>query len=110
MSEQIRPLTVAEYEPLARARVEPGAWDYQAGGAGDELSLADNVAAWNRIKLRPRVLVDRELALALQPERTALLVVDAGAMSDPAGEEGVAALTAPALLEGTAHRSGVRRG
>jgi 4-hydroxymandelate oxidase len=58
MSDQARPLTVAEYEPLARARVEPGAWDYQAGGAGDELSLADNVAAWNRIKLRPRVLVD----------------------------------------------------
>jgi 4-hydroxymandelate oxidase len=58
MSDQARPLTVAEYEPLARARVEPRAWDYQAGGAGDELSLADNVAAWNRIKLRPRVLVD----------------------------------------------------
>ncbi|HEX7067979.1 MAG TPA: alpha-hydroxy acid oxidase [Candidatus Limnocylindria bacterium] len=58
MSDQARPLTVAEYEPLARARVEPGAWDYQAGGAGDELSLADNVTAWNRIKLRPRVLVD----------------------------------------------------
>jgi 4-hydroxymandelate oxidase len=58
MSDQAQPLTVAEYEPLARARVEPGAWDYQAGGAGDELSLADNVAAWNRIKLRPRVLVD----------------------------------------------------
>lgn len=58
MSDQARPLTVAEYEPLARARVEQGAWDYQAGGAGDELSLADNVAAWNRIKLRPRVLVD----------------------------------------------------
>jgi 4-hydroxymandelate oxidase len=58
MSDQAPPLTVAEYEPLARARVEPGAWDYQAGGAGDELSLADNLAAWDRIRLRPRVLVD----------------------------------------------------
>ena len=27
-----RPITVAEYEPLARARTDPGAWDYQAGG------------------------------------------------------------------------------
>jgi 4-hydroxymandelate oxidase len=58
MNDHVRPLTVAEYEPLARARVEHGAWDYQAGGAGDELTLADNVGAWNRIRLRPRVLVD----------------------------------------------------
>jgi 4-hydroxymandelate oxidase len=52
------PLTVAEFEPLARARTDPGAWDYQAGGAGDERSIADNRAAWDRIRLRPRVLVD----------------------------------------------------
>ena len=36
----------------------PAAWDYYAGGAGDELTLADNRAAWNRRRLRPRVLVD----------------------------------------------------
>jgi 4-hydroxymandelate oxidase len=58
MTDAQRPITVADYEPLARARVEPGAWDYQAGGAGDELSLADNRASWDRIRLRPRVLVD----------------------------------------------------
>ena len=58
MTDAHRPITVADYEPLARARVEPGAWDYQAGGAGDEVSLADNRAAWDRIRLRPRVLVD----------------------------------------------------
>ena len=58
MTDAERPITVADYEPLARARVEPGAWDYQAGGAGDEISLADNRASWDRIRLRPRVLVD----------------------------------------------------
>lgn len=58
MTDVHRPITVADYEPLALARVEPGAWDYQAGGAGDELSLADNRASWDRIRLRPRVLVD----------------------------------------------------
>jgi 4-hydroxymandelate oxidase len=52
------PITVTDYEPLARARTDPAAWDYQAGGAGDEVSLADNRAAWDRIRLRPRVLVD----------------------------------------------------
>ena len=58
MTDAPRPITVAEYEDLARARTEPGAWDYQAGGAGDEVTLADNRAAWDRIKLRPRVMVD----------------------------------------------------
>jgi 4-hydroxymandelate oxidase len=52
------PLTVAEYEPLARDLVERGAWDYQAGGAGDERSLADNLASWARLRLLPRVMVD----------------------------------------------------
>jgi len=58
MTDDPRPITVAEYEPLARARTDRGAWDYQAGGAGDELSLADNRTAWARIRLRPRVMVD----------------------------------------------------
>ena len=53
-----RPLTIADFEPLARSRMEPAAWDYYAGGAGDELTLADNREAWNRRRLRPHVLVD----------------------------------------------------
>lgn len=52
------PITVTELEPLARSRMEPAAWAYYAGGAGDELTLADNRNAWNRIRLRPRVLAD----------------------------------------------------
>ncbi len=52
------PITIADFEPLARERVDPHAWDYQAGGAGDEHSLADNLAAWARIRLKPRVLID----------------------------------------------------
>jgi 4-hydroxymandelate oxidase len=47
-----------ELEPLARAAVDPGAFGYVAGGAWDELTLADNLAAWRRRTLRPRVLVD----------------------------------------------------
>lgn len=58
MADTSRPITVADYEPLARERVEPAAWDYQAGGAGDESTLADNRASWDRLRLRPRVLVD----------------------------------------------------
>jgi 4-hydroxymandelate oxidase len=60
MSEQAMPMTVAEFEPLARERMAatPAAWDYYAGGAGDELTIADNRDAWNRLRLRPHVLVD----------------------------------------------------
>lgn len=54
------PITVAEFEALAKRRMadRPAAWDYYAGGAGDEWSLADARAAWNRLRLRPRMLVD----------------------------------------------------
>ncbi len=38
--------------------MEPAAFDYVDGGAWDEVSLAENDAAWLRYRLRPRVLVD----------------------------------------------------
>jgi isopentenyl diphosphate isomerase/L-lactate dehydrogenase-like FMN-dependent dehydrogenase len=47
-----------EFEALAKERMEPAAYDYYAGGAADEITLADNVAAFRRYRLRPRVLVD----------------------------------------------------
>ena len=53
-----RIVNLAEFEPLARAAMEPAAFDYVAGGSWDEQTLADNEAAWRRRRLRPRVLVD----------------------------------------------------
>ena len=52
------PVSVADYEALARAKLERGAFDYFAGGAGDERTLAMNLSAFDRWVLRPRVLVD----------------------------------------------------
>ena len=54
----MKPLTLDEYESLARERMERSAYDYYAGGAGDERTLAANRAAFDSIPLRPRVLVD----------------------------------------------------
>jgi isopentenyl diphosphate isomerase/L-lactate dehydrogenase-like FMN-dependent dehydrogenase len=54
----VEPVCVADFERLAEERLEPGAFGYYAGGAGDELALIGNVEAWRRLKLRPRVLVD----------------------------------------------------
>ena len=53
-----RIVSLAEFEPLARAAMDPRAFDYVAGGAWDELSLGEAEAAWRRRRLRPRVLVD----------------------------------------------------
>lgn len=52
------PLNVREYEALARERLAEGPYGYFAGGAGDEWTLAENVRAFNRWVLRPRMLVD----------------------------------------------------
>jgi isopentenyl diphosphate isomerase/L-lactate dehydrogenase-like FMN-dependent dehydrogenase len=43
---------------VAAPVLDPGAFGYFAGGAGDELTLRDNVGAFSRWRLRPRVLVD----------------------------------------------------
>ena len=52
------PLNVADYERLAAEKLNAGAYGYFAGGAGDEWTLGENVAAFNRWVLRPRMLVD----------------------------------------------------
>jgi isopentenyl diphosphate isomerase/L-lactate dehydrogenase-like FMN-dependent dehydrogenase len=53
-----QPINVTEYEALAETRCEPGYWDYVVGGAGDELTVLDNLEAFRRLVLRPRMLVD----------------------------------------------------
>jgi 4-hydroxymandelate oxidase len=45
-------------EEQARAKLSPGAYAFAASGAADELTLADNIAAWRRLRLRPKVLND----------------------------------------------------
>jgi isopentenyl diphosphate isomerase/L-lactate dehydrogenase-like FMN-dependent dehydrogenase len=51
-------INVADFEREAERRLDPGPRAYFAGGAGDEVTLRANVAAFERWRLRPRVLVD----------------------------------------------------
>jgi 4-hydroxymandelate oxidase len=51
-------VSLLDLEPIARERMHPGSFDYVAGGAWDELGLAENETAWQRYRFRPRVLVD----------------------------------------------------
>ena len=51
-------VNLAEYEALARSRVDSAIWDYFAGGAEDETTLRENRAAFARVRLLPKVLVN----------------------------------------------------
>ena len=53
-----------ELEAMASLRLPPAVYDYIAGGAGDERSLRENRAAFDRLRLRPRVLTGIATATA----------------------------------------------
>lgn len=52
------PINLFEYEELAKKHLSQMALDYYSSGAWDELTLRDNRVAFERVKLKPRVLVD----------------------------------------------------
>lgn len=52
------PADVPDFMRLAQTRLTPMAWDYLEGGAADEHTLRWNREAYQRLRLRPRVLVD----------------------------------------------------
>ncbi len=54
----LEPICLADFEPLAKARMSAMAWEYVTAGAGDELTVRWNKEAYQRIRLKPRVLVD----------------------------------------------------
>ena len=52
------PADIFDYERLAPTRMSTIGWEYINGGAADELTLRWNREAYDRMRLRPRVLVD----------------------------------------------------
>lgn len=49
-------INVGDFERAAAERLDAGVAGYFFGGAGDEVTLAENVAAWRHWRLRPRML------------------------------------------------------
>ncbi len=88
----MRPVTIRDYEQLAAELLDAGPLGYYAGGAGDERTLRDNVAAWERLRLRPRVLRD------VSAVSTATTVLGA--------EISMPVLVAPTALQRMAHADG----
>lgn len=56
VADPAKPINVSDFEAVAREKMTASAYDYYAGGAEDEVTLAANVDAFRRIALRPRVL------------------------------------------------------
>jgi|SRR5580658_589094 4-hydroxymandelate oxidase len=52
------PLNLFDYEALAKGRMDPALWDFVVAGAADEVTVAENRRAFDRLVIRPRMLVD----------------------------------------------------
>merc|ERR1740139_981723 len=51
-------LNTFDFESVARETLEPQAWGYYSSGGDDEITLRDNHMAFQRITMRPRILVN----------------------------------------------------
>lgn len=91
VSEVASPLNLDAFEGLARERLPEAVYHYFAGGAADEVTLRDNRAAFDRIRLLPRVLRGGE-------RRTATTVLGA--------ELAFPALIAPIAYQKAVHPAG----
>lgn len=51
-------VTIDDWEPLAKEALSQMVFEYVSGGAGDEITLRENRNGFDRIRLRPKMLVD----------------------------------------------------
>ena len=68
-------LSVADYARAAGARLSKEVFDYYEGGALDEITLRENIAGWERLKLYYHVLAgvgDRELGTTLLGQKISM--------------------------------------
>ena len=92
MSEEINAINLWELEARARELLPQMAYDYYASGANDEVTLRENRAAYERITLLPRMLVDvsvRDISTTVLGESVSMPI-----------------LIAPTALPGLAHPEG----
>ncbi len=98
-------ITLADYERAASQTMDPQPLAYASGGAGDEVTLNDNVAAWRRIAIQPRMLVgvgsrDPSVTLLGKP-RPHPLVIAPMAFQRLAHPDGEIAMARAAAATGT---------
>lgn len=100
-----RAASVEDLRRIAKRRLPGGVFDYIDGGAEDERTLARNTAAYARVELRPRILVDvshvdSSTTVLGRPVPVPLILAPTGftRIADPQGELAVARAAARAHL------------
>jgi lactate 2-monooxygenase len=110
------PVAAEDWEAAARAKLEQGPFDYVAGGAGSEATMRANREAFDRYRLRPRMLtgnVERDLTVEVLGTRSAgpffLAPIGVLSIAHPEGEVAVgraaAATGVPLVLSSAASHS-----
>jgi lactate 2-monooxygenase len=110
------PISPEEWEARAAVALEPGPFDYIAGGAGSESTMRANLEAFDRRRLRPRMLTgnrERDISVDLLGTRSPapFLLAPIGVLSiaHPEGELAVARAAAatgvPMVLSSAASHS-----
>jgi lactate 2-monooxygenase len=115
-SESPWPIAPEEWEARAAEVLEPGPFDYIAGGAGSESTMRANLEPFERRRLRPRMLTgnrERDLSVAVlglrSPAPFLLAPIGVLSIAHPDGELAVARASAatgvPMLLSSAASHS-----
>lgn len=103
--EKSLPLTIAEFEAIAKQRLRKQVWDYYVSGAEDQVSVNSNQQAFNQLVLRPRVFRDVskvETEMSLFGERYAFpLGISPSAMQKLVGGDGELDVARAAVSRGT---------
>ena len=110
------PISAEEWEARAAESLEPGPFDYIAGGAGSESTMRANLEAFERRRLRPRMLTgnsERDISVEIlgtkSPAPFLLAPVGVLSIAHPEGELAVARAAAatgvPIVLSSAASHS-----
>jgi lactate 2-monooxygenase len=110
------PITADDWERAAAANLDPGAYGYIAGGAGTESTMRANLEAFDRHRIRPRMLaghVSRDLSVDVlglrSPAPFLLAPIGVLSIAHPDAEPGVGRASAssgvPMVLSGAATHS-----
>ena len=97
-------VSLDDFEPLAQRLIAKPAYDYFAGGVEDEVTLGENRTAFQRIRLRPRVMVDvgqRDLTTTVLGHRVSMPL-----LLSPTGHQKMAHPDAELATARAAHAAG----
>lgn len=84
--QRLEPVNVADFQELAKAALPPATYDYITTGSTDEVTLRDNVAAFQRLRLLPPLLtgvadVDTATTVLKQPIALPILLAPVAGQS-----------------------------